>query len=51
MVEVFGNMCVLFFFLGGYVYVMIYVDFGIEIWEDLCGKCVFVGLLVGLFFG
>ena len=38
-----GNIRSLFSFLGGHIHVMTYEDSGIESWEDIKGKRVFVG--------
>lgn len=50
-VEASGNMRALFSFLGGHVHPMTYADSGIETWEDLRGKRVFVGPPAGSFSG
>lgn len=50
-VEASGNMRALFSFLGGHVHAMTYADSGIETWEDLRGKRVFVGPPAGSFSG
>ena len=44
-----GNIRSLFAFLGGHVHVITYADSGIESWEDLRGKRVFVGPPAGSF--
>lgn len=44
-----GNIRSLFAFLGGHVHVITYADSGIENWEDLRGKRVFVGPPAGSF--
>lgn len=46
-----GNMRALFSFLGGHVHPITYADSGIESWEDLRGKRVFVGPPAGSFSG
>ncbi len=38
-----GNIRSLFSFLGGHIHVMTYEDSGVESWEDIKGKRVFVG--------
>lgn len=48
-VEASGNMRALFSFLGGHVHAITYEDSGIETWEDLRGKRVFVGPPAGSF--
>lgn len=50
-VEASGNMRSLFSFLGGHVHAMTYEDSGIESWDDLRGKRVFVGPPAGSFSG
>lgn len=50
-VEASGNMRSLFAFLGGHVHAMTYADSGIESWEDIRGKRVFVGPPAGSFSG
>lgn len=50
-VEASGNMRALFSFLGGHVHAMTYENSGIETWEDLRGKRVFVGPPAGSFSG
>ena len=45
------NIRSLFAFLGGHVHVITYADSGIESWEDLRGKRVFVGPPAGSFSG
>lgn len=42
-VEASGNIRALFSFLGGHYHPLTYVDSGIESWEDIKGKRVFVG--------
>lgn len=44
-----GNIRSLFSFLGGHVHVITYADSGIESWEDIRGKRVFVGPPAGSF--
>lgn len=48
-VDASGNIRSLFAFLGGHVHVIAYADSGIESWEDLRGKRVFVGPPAGSF--
>lgn len=45
------NMRALFSFLGGHVHVLTYEDSGVESWDDLRGKRVFVGPPAGSFSG
>lgn len=50
-VQASANMRALFSFLGGHVHPLTYEDSGIETWEDLRGKRVFVGPPAGSFSG
>ena len=50
-VEASNNICSLFAFLGGHAHVIVRADSGINSWEDIRGKRVFIGPPAGSFSG